>query len=76
MGGLEFGLGIGLGLGLGLEKWSKARRAASFWASLEDLEKEGVWKDWSWTKTEAEKEGLWSRPCFVVEYFGKLHDRF
>jgi hypothetical protein len=54
-------------------KWRKASLAASFWATLEDLQGKEEWNDWPLTETEALKLGSWSGPSFTVEYFDKPH---
>ena len=70
----------GGGSGGGWVKWRKATLAASFWASLEDLQGLEEWKVWGgeleliMTVAVAVKRGLWSGPSFVLTYSGKLHD--
>ena len=70
----------GGGGGGGWVKWRKAILAASFWASLEDLQGLEEWKVWGgeleliMTVAVAVKRGLWSGPSFVLTYSGKLHD--
>lgn len=63
-GGAGAGAGAARGGSLGgvrgAEKWSKASLAASFWASLEDLQACGVRKELPFRETVPVKLGMWS----------------